>query len=117
MVFCGLYPVSNSDFEPLRKALEKLHLQDSSFTYHPESSEALGFGFRCGFLGLLHMDIVQERLEREYDVDLITTAPTVIYEVVETDGTVISLDNPAKLPNVSRVEEIQIGRASCRERV
>jgi GTP-binding protein LepA len=108
MVFCGLYPVSNADFEPLRKALEKLHLQDSSFTYHPESSEALGFGFRCGFLGLLHMEIVQERLEREFSLDLIASAPSVEYHVIRTLGRgELVVDNPALLPNPTDIEEIQ----------
>jgi len=107
MVFSGLYPVNNNDFEDLREALGKLKLNDSSFTYQPENSEGLGFGFRCGFLGLLHMEIIQERLEREYDLDLVTTAPTVIYEVLKTDGSVISLDNPAKLPPVQYIEEVR----------
>jgi GTP-binding protein LepA len=106
-VFAGLFPTVADDYTKLREALDKLKLNDAALRFEPESSEAMGFGFRCGFLGLLHMDIVQERLEREYDLDLVTTAPTVIYEVIETDGTVISLDNPAKLPNVSRVAEIR----------
>ena len=106
-VFAGLFPTVADDYTKLREALDKLKLNDAALRFEPESSEAMGFGFRCGFLGLLHMDIVQERLEREYDVDLVTTAPTVIYEVIETDGTVIALDNPAKLPNVSRVAEIR----------
>jgi len=107
MVFCGLYPTSNSDFEPLRKALEKLHLQDSSFTFHPESSEALGFGFRCGFLGLLHMDIVQERLEREWGLDLVQTAPNVTYEVVKHDGSVEVIERPADLPDPQHIREFR----------
>jgi GTP-binding protein LepA len=106
-VFAGLYPVEANQYEALRDALEKLHLNDASLHYEPEVSQALGFGFRCGFLGLLHMDIVQERLEREYDMDLITTAPTVVYQVLLRDGTVIDIENPAKLPDLSRVEEIR----------
>ena len=97
-VFAGLFPVNAEDFSEFREALEKLSLNDSSLFYEPETSEALGFGFRCGFLGLLHMEIVQERLEREYDLDLITTAPTVVYEVVTTKGETLSIDNPADLP-------------------
>jgi GTP-binding protein LepA len=106
-VFAGLFPTEADDYTKLREALEKLKLNDAALRFEPENSEAMGFGFRCGFLGLLHMDIVQERLEREYDLDLITTAPTVVYEVVETDGNIITLDNPAKLPNVSKIEEIR----------
>jgi len=106
-VFAGLYPVEANQYEALRDALEKLQLNDASLHYEPEVSQALGFGFRCGFLGLLHMDIVQERLEREYDMDLITTAPTVVYQVLLRDGTVIDIENPAKLPDLSRVEEIR----------
>jgi GTP-binding protein LepA len=106
-VFAGLFPVVADDYPALREALEKLKLNDAALHFEPESSEAMGFGFRCGFLGLLHMDIVQERLEREYDLDLVTTAPTVIYEVLQTDGTVIELDNPAKLPAVNYIEEIR----------
>ena len=106
-VFAGLYPVEANQYAALRDALEKLQLNDASLRYEPEVSEALGFGFRCGFLGLLHMDIVQERLEREYDMDLITTAPTVVYQVLLRDGTVIDIENPAKLPDLSRVEEIR----------
>jgi GTP-binding protein LepA len=107
MVFCGLYPVSNADFEPLRKALEKLHLQDSSFTYHPESSEALGFGFRCGFLGLLHMDIVQERLEREWGLDLVQTAPNVTYETVDMKGETSRIERPADLGDPGQIVEFR----------
>ncbi len=106
-VFAGLFPVDSDDFADLREALEKLRLNDAALHFEPETSEALGFGFRCGFLGLLHMDIVQERLEREYGVELVTTAPTVIYEVVTTDGEVISLENPADLPPVNKIAEIR----------
>ena len=106
-VFAGLYPVSSDDYENLRDALQKLRLNDAALHYEPETSEALGFGFRCGFLGMLHMEIVQERLEREYDLDLITTAPTVIYEVLDTGGNVIKIDNPASLPAVNQIEEIR----------
>ena len=105
-VFAGLYPIESNQYEALRDALQKLKLNDASLHYEPEVSQALGFGFRCGFLGLLHMDVVQERLEREYDMDLITTAPTVIYQVVQRDGTTLSIENPAKLPDLSRVEDI-----------
>ena len=106
-VFAGLYPVESNQYEALREALTKLQLNDSSLRFEPETSQALGFGFRCGFLGLLHMDVVQERLEREYDMDLITTAPTVVYQVVLKDGTAIDIDNPAKLPDPSKIEEIR----------
>jgi len=106
-VFAGLFPVESNQYEALRDSLEKLKLNDASLQYEPEVSQALGFGFRCGFLGLLHMEIVQERLEREFDMDLITTAPTVIYEVVLRDGTVLTVDNPSKLPDVSKIEEIR----------
>jgi GTP-binding protein LepA len=106
-VFAGLYPVESNRYEALRDALQKLQLNDSSLRYEPETSQALGFGFRCGFLGLLHMDIVQERLEREYDMELITTAPTVVYQVATRDGEVIEIDNPSKLPDPSRIEEIR----------
>jgi len=106
-VFAGLFPTNADDYPNLREALEKLQLNDAALNFEPETSEALGFGFRCGFLGLLHMDIVQERLEREYDVDLITTAPTVIYEVELTDGEVLTLENPAKLPPVNKISEIR----------
>jgi len=106
-VFAGLYPVEANQYEALREALEKLQLNDSSLQFEPEVSQALGFGFRCGFLGLLHMDIVQERLEREYDMDLITTAPTVVYEVLLRDGTLLRVENPSKLPDVGRIEEIR----------
>jgi GTP-binding protein LepA len=106
-VFAGLYPVSSDDYESLRDALQKLRLNDAALHYEPETSEALGFGFRCGFLGMLHMEIVQERLEREYDLDLITTAPTVIYEVMDTRGDVNRIDNPSSLPPVNEIEEIR----------
>ena len=106
-VFAGLYPVEANEYEALRDALEKLHLNDSSLRYEPETSQALGFGFRCGFLGLLHMDIVQERLEREYDMALITTAPTVVYQIQMRDGSVVEIENPSKLPDPSRIEEIR----------
>jgi GTP-binding protein LepA len=106
-VFAGLYPVEANEYEALRDALEKLHLNDASFHYEPETSQALGFGFRCGFLGLLHMDIVQERLEREYDMHLITTAPSVVYEVLLRDGTVEQVSNPARLPDPTLIEEIR----------
>lgn len=106
-VFAGLFPVDAEDYPALREALEKLRLNDAALRFEPESSEAMGFGFRCGFLGMLHMEIVQERLEREYDLNLITTAPTVIYEVLKTDGTVMPLDNPAKLPQMNLVEEVR----------
>lgn len=105
-VFAGLYPVESNQYDALRTALEKLQLNDSSLQYEPETSQALGFGFRCGFLGLLHMDIVQERLEREYDMDLITTAPTVVYRIVMRDGTVTQIENPSKMPDLSKIEEI-----------
>jgi len=106
-VFAGLYPVESNQFEALRTALEKLSLNDASLLFEPENSTALGFGFRCGFLGLLHMEIVQERLEREYDMDLITTAPTVVYELLLKDGTVQEIENPSRLPDMSRIEEIR----------
>ncbi|SEO75135.1 GTP-binding protein LepA [Luteibacter sp. UNC138MFCol5.1] len=106
-VFAGLFPVSADDYPALREALDKLRLNDAAMFFEPESSEAMGFGFRCGFLGMLHMEIVQERLEREYDLDLITTAPTVVYEVVKTDGTIIQMDNPAKLPPPQQIAEIR----------
>ncbi len=106
-VFAGLYPSEASEYESLRDALEKLKLNDASLHYEPEVSEALGFGFRCGFLGLLHMEIVQERLEREFDQDLITTAPSVVYEVLKADGEVIKVENPSKIPDAGRVNEIR----------
>ena len=107
MVFCGLYPVTSSDYDRLRDSLEKLHLNDASLVFEPETSVALGFGFRCGFLGLLHMEIVQERLEREYDLNLITTAPSVIYLVKNLQGDVFSIDNPAHLPPAAEISSIE----------
>ncbi|MBI3731931.1 MAG: elongation factor 4 [Chloroflexi bacterium] len=107
MVFAGLYPTNGVDYHLLRDALDKLRLNDASLVYEPESSAALGFGFRCGFLGLLHMEIVQERLEREYDLDLITTAPSVEYQVLTKSGEIVIVDNPAKLPDPDQIEEIQ----------
>ncbi|MBB3801578.1 GTP-binding protein LepA [Xanthomonas arboricola] len=106
-VFAGLFPVDAEDYPDLREALDKLRLNDAALRFEPESSEAMGFGFRCGFLGMLHMEIVQERLEREYNLDLISTAPTVVYEVLKTDGSIINMDNPAKLPQLNLVEEIR----------
>ncbi|MEE9357590.1 translation elongation factor 4 [Candidatus Vondammii sp. HM_W22] len=106
-VFSGLYPVSSGDYENFREALKKLKLNDAALQFEPETSQALGFGFRCGFLGMLHMEIVQERLEREYDLDLITTAPTVIYEVEKTDGEIIMIDNPADLPEPNYIAEVR----------
>jgi GTP-binding protein LepA len=106
-VFAGLYPIEANQFEAMRDALEKLQLNDSSLHFEPEVSQALGFGFRCGFLGLLHMDIVQERLEREFDVDLITTAPTVVYQVLLQDGTQLQVENPSKMPEPSKIAEIR----------
>ncbi len=106
-VFAGLYPSEASEYDQLRDALEKLQLNDAALRYEPEVSQALGFGFRCGFLGLLHMEIVQERLEREFDQDLITTAPSVVYEVVKGDGEVIQVENPSKMPDVGRIQEIR----------
>ena len=106
-VFAGLFPVEANQYDALRDSLEKLKLNDAALMYEPEVSQALGFGFRCGFLGLLHMEIVQERLEREFDMDLITTAPTVVYEVQQRDGTLLMVDNPSKMPEVSKIEEIR----------
>lgn len=107
MVFAGVYPTDNADYGALRDALEKLHLNDSAFVFEPDTSEALGFGFRCGFLGLLHMEVVQERLEREYDLDLITTAPSVVYRVCQTDGTVLEVENPARVPAAQLIDHIE----------
>jgi len=114
MVFAGLYPIDSSDFENFRTALDKLSLNDAALHYEPETSQALGFGFRCGFLGLLHMEIIQERLEREYDIDLITTAPTVIYEIELTTGEVIEIANPAQLPPLNKISEIREPYISAR---
>jgi GTP-binding protein LepA len=105
-VFAGLYPVEASEYDQLRESLEKLQLNDASLLYEPEVSQALGFGFRCGFLGLLHMEIVQERLERQYGMNLITTAPTVVYQVEQSDGTIVSVDNPSKMPEASKINTI-----------
>ena len=107
MVYCGLYPVETNDYDNLRDALEKLHLNDAALLFEPETSSALGFGFRCGFLGLLHMDVIKERLEREYNLTLITTAPNVIYEVVKTNGDVEMVDNPSQFPNPTVIEHVE----------
>lgn len=107
MVYCGIYPVDNSDFNDLREALEKLQLNDASLQFEPESSQALGFGYRTGFLGMLHMDVIQERLEREFNLDVITTAPSVIYHVQKTDGTTVEIDNPSEMPEATEVESIE----------
>jgi len=113
MVFCGLYPVDGDQFSDLRESLEKLRLNDASFTYEPETSGALGFGFRCGFLGLLHMEIVRERLEREFDLSLIATAPSVAYQVHRTDGTVVEVDNPSAMPEAQEIDHIEEPFLSC----
>src|SRR6185295_4046099 len=107
MVFCGLYPVDGDEYADLREAMERLRLNDSSFTFEPETSGALGFGFRCGFLGLLHMEIIRERLEREFGLRLITTAATVVYRVITTTGQTLLIDNPVKLPSESDIEQIE----------
>ena len=107
MVFCGIYPADGADYDNLRDALEKLRMNDASLSFDPETSVALGYGFRCGFLGLLHMEIIQQRLEREFDLDLVTTAPSVIYQVYKTDGTEISIDNPSNLPGVGEIERME----------
>jgi len=107
LVFCGIYPASSQDFDELRKAFEKLHLNDASFTYHPESSDALGFGFRCGFLGMLHMEVVQERLERESGVELIQTAPNVTYEILRNSGETVIIERPAELPDPNFIDEFR----------
>ncbi|KUE78340.1 translation elongation factor 4 [Aeromonas schubertii] len=112
-VYAGLFPISSDDYEAFRDALEKLSLNDASLFYEPENSTALGFGFRCGFLGMLHMEIIQERLEREYDLDLITTAPTVVYEVLTTDGETVYIDSPAQLPAVTSIQEVREPIAEC----
>jgi len=107
MVFCGIYPADGAHYEDVRDALEKLQLNDASLVFEPETSVALGFGFRCGFLGLLHMEIIAERLEREFDLDLVTTAPSVIYKIVHTDGTAINVDNPTNLPDLATIEHME----------
>lgn len=107
MVYCGLYPIDASKFNDLRDALEKLELNDSALQFEPETSQALGFGFRCGFLGLLHMEIIQERIEREFKIDLITTAPSVIYDVIQTDGTALKVDNPSNMPDPQKIERVE----------
>jgi GTP-binding protein LepA len=112
-VYAGIFTISSDDYEDFRDALAKLTLNDASLFYEPETSDALGFGFRCGFLGMLHMEIIQERLEREYDLDLITTAPTVIYEVVKKNGDIVQVDNPSKLPDVGDIEEMREPIARC----
>jgi len=113
MVFSGVFPIEAADYEQLRDALDKLSLNDSAFTYEPETSQALGFGYRCGYLGLLHMEIVQERLEREYDLALITTAPSVVYRITDTQGEVMEIDNPAKLPPVQRIAKLEEPILTC----
>ncbi len=112
-VYAGLFPISSDDYESFRDALGKLSLNDASLFYEPESSTALGFGFRCGFLGLLHMEIIQERLEREYDLELITTAPTVVYEVITTNQETVYVDSPSKLPALNNIEELREPIAEC----
>ena len=107
MVFCGIFPVESHDYEMFKESLEKLTLNDASFTYEPETSKALGFGFRCGFLGLLHMNIVQERLEREFELNLISTAPSVNYRVIMMDGTSIEVSNPSEIPDAKEHETIE----------
>ncbi|MFP3392089.1 translation elongation factor 4 [Brevibacillus sp. SIMBA_040] len=107
MVFCGLYPIETNEYNDLRDALEKLQLNDASLQFEPETSQALGFGFRCGFLGLLHMEIIQERIEREFDISLITTAPSVIYRITRTNGEVIEIDNPSKMPDAQKIEMVE----------
>ncbi len=113
MVFSGVFPIDAADYEQLRDALDKLSLNDSAFTYEPETSQALGFGYRCGYLGLLHMEIVQERVEREYNLSLITTAPSVVYRITDTQGAVIEIDNPAKLPPVQRIAKLEEPILTC----
>ena len=106
MVFCGIYPIESNKFPDLREALEKLKLNDASLEFEPETSQALGFGFRCGFLGLLHMEIIEERIEREFGIELIATSPSVIYEVELTDKTVVSIDSPSKMPERQKIKSI-----------
>jgi GTP-binding protein LepA len=106
VVFCGLFPVDAADFEDLRDAVERLALNDASFSYEMETSAALGFGFRCGFLGLLHLEVIRERLEREYNVDLITTAPSVVYKIKMTDGSELDMHNPADMPDPVKIDSI-----------
>jgi GTP-binding protein LepA len=113
MVFSGVFPIEAADYDQLRDALEKLRLNDSAFTFEPETSQALGFGFRCGYLGLLHMEIVQERLEREYDLAIITTAPSVVYRITDAGGTVLEIDNPAKLPPVQKIQKLEEPILTC----
>ena len=112
-VYAGMFPVESTDFEKFREALQKLQINDASLFFEPDTSDALGFGFRCGFLGMLHMEIIQERLEREYDLDLITTAPSVIYEIVKKDGSIIYVDNPSRLPEPNNIEEFREPIARC----
>lgn len=107
VVFCGIYPADGADYDNLKDALDKLRMNDASLTFEPETSVALGYGFRCGFLGLLHMEIMQERLEREFDLNIVTTAPSVIYEVIKTDGTQLNIDNPTNLPPVNEIMEMR----------
>src|SRR5436305_492688 len=107
MVYCDFYPGGKTQYDELRDAMDRLQLNDSSFTFEPESSDALGFGFRCGFLGLLHMEIIQERLEREFNIEVIQTAPTVTYEIKLTDGSLVRIDSPSELPNLTHVDEIR----------
>ena len=107
MVYCGLYPVESADYDNLKDALEKLQINDAALVFEPETSVALGFGFRCGFLGLLHMDVVQERLEREYHLKLIMTAPTVIYHVFKTNGEMLEVSNPSELPPATEIEHME----------
>ena len=107
MVFCGIYPADGADYDNLKDALEKLRMNDASLSFDPETSVALGYGFRCGFLGLLHMEVIQQRLEREFDLDLVTTAPSVIYHVYKTDGSMVEIDNPSNLPPIGEIEHME----------
>lgn len=107
MVYCGLYPIDSAKYNDLRDALEKLQLNDASLQFEAETSQALGFGFRCGFLGLLHMDVVQERIEREYHIDLIATAPSVVYHAYLTDGSMMHIENPSMLPEVQKIDRLE----------